>query len=51
MQALNPLQDMTPSQLGLFQQNRRDLGAATVDTDMSNYGCNNAYFEETFVAW
>ena len=42
MQPLYPQQDMAPSQLRLFQQNRRDLGAATVDTDMSDDGFNNA---------
>ena len=42
MQSLYPQQDMNPSQLRLFQQYRRDLVAATVDTDLSGDGFNNA---------
>ena len=46
MQPFHPQQDMTPGQQRLFHQNRRDIGAATLDTDMSGDGFNNTYLKK-----
>ena len=41
MQSLHPMLDITPRQQRKSQQNWRDLGAATIDTDIGNDGFNN----------
>jgi hypothetical protein len=46
MQPFHLQQDMTPIQLSLFQQNRRDLGAATIDKDIMGDSFNKTYLQK-----